>query len=117
MPKTRLARDVVRILEYELSNYHKYKIQLTALQNRTNLHGIEGRPVTSAYVKRIEDFCDIVDRLFCDLPEKKCDLINQIYFHKIYTISRYAVLNYIDITTAYRWRNDFLDQLALEMGY
>lgn len=113
----KLDKNVVRILEYELSNYHQYKMQLAALQNRTMLHGIQGRPITSAYICRIEKFCDIVDRLTCEMPPKKCDLINQVYFHKIYTIKRYASLNYIDTTTAYRWRNEFLDNLALEMGY
>lgn len=113
----KIDRDIVRLLEYELKHYHQYKIQLGALSNRTRMHAIEGRPITSVYIKRIEHFCAIVERLVDELPRKKADFINQVYFHRVLSISRYAVMNYLDISTVYRWRNAFLNDLAMELGY
>jgi hypothetical protein len=113
----KLDKEIVHLLEYELHHYHQYKIQLGALANRKCIHGIDEKPITSVYIDRIERFCAIVEQLANELPRKKYDFINQVYFHRMYSISAYAIQNYMDNSTAYRWRNAFLADLAEELGY
>lgn len=113
----KLDRAVIRILEYELEHYHQYKIQLGTLANRKNVFAIDEKPVTSIYIDRIERFCAIVEHLTDKLPPKKFDFINQVYFHQIYSAARYATMNYLDLSTVYRWRNAFLSDLAMALGY
>ncbi len=113
----KLDREIIHLLEYELHHYHQYKVQLGTLANRKNIYSTDEKPVTSVYIDRIERFCAIVERLTDELPRKKYDFINKVYFHRMYTVTGYALQNYMDNSTAYRWRNAFLEDLAEELGY
>ena len=99
-----LDKDIKKILKTELAHYNDYQMKLSAFRARERMLGAESA-VVSEYMCRIEKFCLAVE------------LVREVYIHRVHTIKRFAVLNYMDLSSAYRWSNEFFTLLALELGY
>lgn len=112
----KLNKDITNIIKYELSMYNQYKRELDAIKNRKNVFGID-KPITSAYVYRIERFCEILENVINNMSENKRELISKVYISRTYSIRLFSTENYIDISSAYRWQSDFFEQMALALGY
>lgn len=113
----KLNKDLQRILEFELTHYHEYNMRLAAMRTRSNLLGLSQPPVTSMYIHRIEFVCAAIERTLDKLPKEQRDMIHHVYLHRADTLKRFATTNYMDISTAYRWKNNFFQDLAAELGY
>ena len=111
-----LDEDIKNILKIELSHYNEYQMKLSAFRARKRILGIDNA-VVSEYILRIDRFCLSVDYVFTKLSPIKERLIREVYIHRVNSIKRFAVMNYMDLSSAYRWANEFFTMLALELGY
>lgn len=111
-----IDKDIKNILKTELAHYNDYQMKLSAFRARERMLGLENA-VVSEYIYRIERFCMAVDFVFTQLNPIKERLVREVYIHRVHTIKRFAVMNYMDLSSAYRWANEFFTLLALELGY
>lgn len=111
-----LDKDIKNILKIELAHYNEYQMKLSAFHARERILGIENA-VVSEYIHRIDRFCLAVDYVFTLIPPIKEKLVREVYIHRVNSIKRFAVMNYMDLSSAYRWANEFFTMLALELGY
>ncbi len=111
-----IDKDIKCILKIELAHYNDYQMKLSAFRARERMFGVQTEFV-SEYIHRIEKFCMAVDHVFTQLTPLKERLVREVYIHKVHTIKRFAVTNYMDLSSAYRWANEFFTLLALELGY
>lgn len=111
-----LDKDIKHIIKIELSHYNEYKMKLSAFHARERILGIDNAMV-SEYIHRIDRFCLAVEYVFTKLPPIKEKLVREVYIHRVSSIKRFAVMNYMDLSSAYRWANEFFTMLALELGY
>lgn len=111
-----LDKDIKNILKTELAHYSEYKLKLNAFYSRVHIFGLNNAGM-SEYMRRIEAVCLAVDFVMNNLDEPKRKLVREVYIHRTENIKRFAVMNYIDLSSAYRWANEFFVELALELGY
>lgn len=111
-----IDKDIKNILKIELAHYNEYQMKLSAFRARERILGIENA-VVSEYIHRIERVCLAVDYVFTQIAPIKERMVREVYIHRVNTIKRFAVMNYMDISSAYRWANEFFTLLAAELGY
>lgn len=111
-----IDKDIKNILKIELAHYNDYQMKLAAFHARERMFGIENA-IVSEYIRRTERFCMAVDYVFTMIDPMKEQLVREVYIHRVHNIKRFAVTNYMDLSSAYRWANEFFTLLALELGY
>ena len=111
-----IGKDIKNILKTELAHYNEYKMKLAAFRARESLLGLDSGFV-SMYIRRIERVCLAVDYAFTQMTPIQEKMIREVYIHRVLSIKRFAVMNYMDISSAYRWANIFFTLMGEELGY
>jgi RinA family phage transcriptional activator len=133
----RIRREIKGYIEAELKDYNDTLRQIGIEKNELILagsvmddSGVRGtdtsnptqqkafKLLTNKRIKRMEETCRAIERIINDLPEEKYRLVELRYWTRPRELTDNGIamqLN-IGIATYYRWSDDIIKAIAVEMG-